>query len=447
MNFETAIYLQKDAGIESVPGMPVSDLLLLVDGPTAVHSYPMILPTDTPSRIHVGRIAGWIGSLSGAFLELCDITPKQRELLLALVCGYRAFIELPQGVRAADFYEFANRLVDVSDNVAPLKDAYPRLREVADWLEGILPPTCFSLLADRTSERTTVQESAQKQCNLMVTLAALLDPELHRAVAPEPTIPAATSTPTHTMDEHAAAHPTTSVTKVPPPPAPSPTSAKPVRSKRALKRARQAARRHAQRAKVYGSEPEICHTDTSSDVTNTITNSASSIPETHMEVLHSVHDPTDPSTPVPAALIAQLVGTDFVMIDTPSQPTSKSDHMARLSSDSSSPPAVQSHPHAGTRHAVTVEDVTDSEDDRSRSHLSTSGARAATLLVPRGGPMHPAQSPLAHIGTGSSGHDVVTADVDYNTDSSTPSLETVSNSSDSADKEYISDDDVYYDDV
>ncbi|RDX41723.1 hypothetical protein OH76DRAFT_1306828, partial [Lentinus brumalis] len=98
-----------------------------------------ILPTNDPSSISAEQICGWLAALNRPGVEQVDMTPEQRELILTLVCAYRAFLELPRGVELGKFYLFTAQLVVATTELDPLEDAEPHLREVADWLMHTLP--------------------------------------------------------------------------------------------------------------------------------------------------------------------------------------------------------------------------------------------------------------------------------------------------------------------
>ncbi|KAI0682996.1 hypothetical protein C8T65DRAFT_534788, partial [Cerioporus squamosus] len=99
----------------------------------------LVFPTDEPTSIRVASISGWMHALNGKRVEEADMTPEQRELLLTFVCGFRAFLEVPRGVRLEDFYILAAQLVVTAVEVHPFEDAYAHLREIATWLENTLP--------------------------------------------------------------------------------------------------------------------------------------------------------------------------------------------------------------------------------------------------------------------------------------------------------------------
>ena len=71
-------------------------------------------------------IAGWLAALNGSDVEHSAMTPNQREVLLTIVCGFRAFLELPPGVQECDFYTLANRLVDTATELSSLQPVLKR---------------------------------------------------------------------------------------------------------------------------------------------------------------------------------------------------------------------------------------------------------------------------------------------------------------------------------
>ncbi|PIL31871.1 hypothetical protein GSI_06575 [Ganoderma sinense ZZ0214-1] len=214
MDFSSHIFCRKDVGAEYLPGLPVRCIILEVDGPTAVKPFPvckpsipappsghpkpfvlftsltarfhpsqMILPTDEPKNINAAMIAGWLAAHNGPCVETCAMTPSQREILLTLVCGYRAFLELPPGVEETDFYTFAHKLIDAAFELGVLEPADKKLREIADWLEATLPATCFLPVLDDTYEaRDPEDRSKDDMTDLMAAFASMLDPRLRAAM-------------------------------------------------------------------------------------------------------------------------------------------------------------------------------------------------------------------------------------------------------------------------
>ena len=99
----------------------------------------MILPTDEPESVNAAMIAGWLAALNGPSVDASGMSSAQREVLLTLICGYRAFMELPPGVQENDFYQLAHKIIDAAFELAVLQPADAKLQEIADWLQALLP--------------------------------------------------------------------------------------------------------------------------------------------------------------------------------------------------------------------------------------------------------------------------------------------------------------------
>ena len=109
----------------------------------------MIIPTDHPSSIAAHDICGWLAALNGPLVEDVDMSRAQREILLTLVCAYRAFVELPSGVNVEAFFTLSQLLIDATTDLGPNEPADKHLRQIADWLEHELPavrPTSCRIL-------------------------------------------------------------------------------------------------------------------------------------------------------------------------------------------------------------------------------------------------------------------------------------------------------------
>ncbi|KAI0688812.1 hypothetical protein C8Q76DRAFT_569810, partial [Earliella scabrosa] len=99
----------------------------------------LVLPVDDILRIKAPMISGWLAVLNGPRAREVELNPVQREALLTLVCGYRAFLELPRGVEPAHFEVLAAQLMVAATDLKELDDGLPHLREIAKWLQETLP--------------------------------------------------------------------------------------------------------------------------------------------------------------------------------------------------------------------------------------------------------------------------------------------------------------------
>ncbi|PIL32861.1 hypothetical protein GSI_04979 [Ganoderma sinense ZZ0214-1] len=183
MNFFSNIYLRKDAGAAYLPGLPVRSIILEVDGAAAVEPFVMILPTDKPENVDAATIAGWLAALNGPSVDASGMSSSQRELLLTLVCGYRAFLELPPTVKESDFYTLSHKIIDAVFELAVLQPADQKVREIADWLEALLPATCFlPVLDDSYEPRDPGKLSKDDVASIMTTFASMLDPRVREVI-------------------------------------------------------------------------------------------------------------------------------------------------------------------------------------------------------------------------------------------------------------------------
>ena len=103
-------------------------------------SWLLVLPVDDILRIIAPMISGWLAVLNGPRTHSIELTVEQRDTLLTVVCGYRAFLELPRGVEPAHFEILAAQLMVAAADLNDLDDGLPHLREIAQWLRDTLPP-------------------------------------------------------------------------------------------------------------------------------------------------------------------------------------------------------------------------------------------------------------------------------------------------------------------
>nr|VWO98343.1 S-adenosylmethionine decarboxylase proenzyme (EC [Ganoderma boninense] len=183
MDFSSTIFLCKDAGAEYLPGLPVRSVFIEVDRAAALQPLAIILPTDEPESINAAMIAGWLAALNGPSVDALGMLSSQREILLTVVCGYRAFLELPPGVKERDFYTLAHKLIDTAFELMVLQPADHKLRAIADWLEALLPVMCFLPVLDNGFEpRDLSKLSKDEVVSIVSTFASMLDPRVREVI-------------------------------------------------------------------------------------------------------------------------------------------------------------------------------------------------------------------------------------------------------------------------
>ncbi|KAI0705766.1 hypothetical protein C8T65DRAFT_696369 [Cerioporus squamosus] len=400
MDFSSDIFLRKDAAMLHLPGIPLTDIVVVVDGPTAVEPFMLVLPIDTLARVTAPKISGWLTALSGPGIGQADMKPSHRDTLLKIVCGLRGFLESPLGVRLdTDWAEFTRLLTRAATRVGPLEPASAALEPVTSWLEHTFPATVFMPVYETYEDPALTVDNETKKVEIIATLAMMLDPRIREAL--QDGFATRSESPSGS---------TFSGSRVPDRPAVTPSSSGP--SRRARKRAAQKASA-AQRAAVAASDgislpqptsmlpespvtpsaappppsaaPPACARTPTAQVANSVITVSAPSPSTLATPIMPVHIP---GTPIPV-VSAPVVSTPAVPVHIPSRDVlSESEALPTLSKAAK-----------GKRPAATVE--TDESGDE-----ASDGAES---------------------------------------DDSMPSLQTVSNSSDSEDEEYVDDDDDYYD--
>ncbi|PIL30808.1 hypothetical protein GSI_06976 [Ganoderma sinense ZZ0214-1] len=161
MNFFSNVYLHKDAGAKYLSGLSVRSIVLEVDRPAAVEPFVMILPTDKPESVDAALIAGWLAALNGQSVDTSGMSSSQHELLLTLICGYRAFLELPPTVKESDFYTLTHKLIDAAFELV----------------------TCFLLVLDDSYKlRDPEKLSKDDVTGIVTTFASMLDPHVREVI-------------------------------------------------------------------------------------------------------------------------------------------------------------------------------------------------------------------------------------------------------------------------
>ncbi|RPD53483.1 hypothetical protein L226DRAFT_573055 [Lentinus tigrinus ALCF2SS1-7] len=183
MNFASCIYLRKDEGVPHLPRLPLADLALVVDGPTALQPFLLILPLDIVERVTAPKISGWLAALSGPSVEQADMTAEQRETILKIVCGFRVFVKRPTGVvTPRDWPDFTALLTQATTRVGPLDSAEKELDDVTRWLEARFPAHVFLPVYDHFEDPASTVNSEAKRVAVVAALAAMLDPRIRDAL-------------------------------------------------------------------------------------------------------------------------------------------------------------------------------------------------------------------------------------------------------------------------
>ncbi|KAI0688078.1 hypothetical protein C8T65DRAFT_746798 [Cerioporus squamosus] len=380
MDFTSTIYLRQDAGAAQLPELPLTDVLVVVDGPTAVKPLVLVLPVDQIEQVTAPKISGWLSCLTGSDVQDADMDASQHNALFTLVYGYRTFLQRPTGVLDTDWHEFTSLFTRAARSLGPLDSAEAALVGVTAWLVDCFPETAFTPVHDhhREEEPQLAIDSEARRVKIVATLAMMLDPRLRNALREQ----FGTKT-TESASASPAAADISTVTA---------TSSTVAPSRRARKRAAQkeaAARRAAEAAIPLDHALPLSFLATAA------------LPDTKPTATPCAFTPT--SLPVPAIatpLVSHIPGTPVQLVTKtvtmPSLPVHVPGTPILIESAAFKIPVVPvlSEAAKGKRPAATLE-----------TNDEASGAES---------------------------------------DNSMPSLQTVSNSSNGEDEEYVDDDDSYY---
>ncbi|KAI0718633.1 hypothetical protein C8T65DRAFT_737271 [Cerioporus squamosus] len=176
MDFGSDIFLRKDAGTPHLPGIPLTDLIVIVNGPTAVEPFTLLLPIDSVQQVTAAKISGWLAALSGPSVAQADMKPSQREMLLKLVCDMCACLKHPLGVLNSNWVKFIHLLTRAATHVGPLESATAALEPVTTWLEDTFPANVFLPVYDQFEDPVLTVDNEVKKVEVIATLAMMLDP-------------------------------------------------------------------------------------------------------------------------------------------------------------------------------------------------------------------------------------------------------------------------------
>ncbi|KAI0750726.1 hypothetical protein C8Q80DRAFT_1118727 [Daedaleopsis nitida] len=184
MNFSSTLYLHTDTSRRyALPlDMRPREIILTVDGPTAREPFmltsviQLVLPIPLPRpSVLAMDISAWLATLSGIEVRNADMTPRQREVLVKLVCAYSAYLEMPTGVEPRGWSDLISRLSEAALRLTALEDVEGDLVAITDWLEETLPASVFLPLFDQSYEPPPLAVNDEdKRHELFVMLTNML---------------------------------------------------------------------------------------------------------------------------------------------------------------------------------------------------------------------------------------------------------------------------------
>lgn len=125
-----------------------------------------------------GHFDRLITFIEGPVLDEFGIWDDQREYLLTIALGYRAFTERALGVNLDDFRELAWLLIEGALGTEPDERVDDELRTIADWLHEALPEVSQSPESDgmNITDRLNAEPIACVQHSSFPATRTLLGP-------------------------------------------------------------------------------------------------------------------------------------------------------------------------------------------------------------------------------------------------------------------------------
>ncbi|OJT06794.1 hypothetical protein TRAPUB_2359 [Trametes pubescens] len=151
------LYLYADA-IQSRSYLNITWVTLLIqDTVDRKKTLTLLLPTaSVHGQLMPGHFDRLITFIEGPVLDEFGIWDDQREYLLTIALGYRAFTEGASGVDLNDFRELARLLIEGALGTEPDERVDDELRTIADWLHEALPEHVFDTVPSPPRARYSV---------------------------------------------------------------------------------------------------------------------------------------------------------------------------------------------------------------------------------------------------------------------------------------------------